>query len=67
MDSTKRLSVFRLYFLRAAYLLLAAGGSFISWLFRTYERLDETARAEMLEHFKSLLCLLRPSAPKTKQ
>jgi hypothetical protein len=35
--------------------------------FCTYERLDETAREEMLEYFKSLLYLLRPSASKTKQ
>lgn len=35
--------------------------------FRTYERLDETARAEMLEYFKSLLYLMCPSGPKTKQ
>ena len=37
-------STFRLYFLRAAYLLLAVGGSFISWL----EILDPTKKWELM-------------------
>jgi len=37
-------STFRLYFLRAAYLLLAVGGSFISWL----EILDPMKKWELM-------------------